>query len=523
MSYYRSMPISQLIAGLNDANELVTQGNMSDEDMDALTDRLTAEVQMLTSLDDERERLEQEGIGQQDLHRLEKISPGVTVGLNSGDYTFLASQQGLEPALNAIDWKAVGAWGIVGAIIAAIIALIIKIKGGRDKGKEKIDIVEAIKQDYEQTQKRINNNIHQRMDTMASNNAQTDKVFRDLKIPQPAQKPKTAAPSAPPKVFNKDKAVKALQERFKNSEAGVPTEREITSSLPIREFQTLSASDTVGDEAMGKIYSFCFHFALNEQNKKGFLGFDNLYGKEIGNSTAKIMKILSNDLISSDVIENDLSRMIDCVSRLNDQYKDGFTHQDYQAWIRDSDGKSVSFGGIVEHISQIVVSERTDGGENDVKGIVDGIISLSLASIVNNPDGGFYNFKDIAKPSYVAGNNLRHKVLKHLDVVEKDQKGMAAKVKQYEDLSKELNGKLGKIKSSDADKLVQGTAKSIQTLLVKGNSAITSHHRNALASVRGCSEYIRYGDVGIEIFKILSKNASSVIDILLDSFEKPGA
>jgi len=134
MSYYRSMPISQLIAGLNDANMEVEAGRMSDEDMDALTDRLTAEVQMLTSLDDERHRISEEGIGQQDLVKLENICPGVTAGLNSGDYTFLASQHGLEPALNAIDWKTMGKWGIIGAIIAAIIALIVKIRGGKGKG-----------------------------------------------------------------------------------------------------------------------------------------------------------------------------------------------------------------------------------------------------------------------------------------------------------------------------------------------------------------------------------------------------
>ena len=135
MHPFQFMTDDQLIAGLNDFAERANAGEVDDTEIESVITFVDNKAQTMQSLIKTGADIRERGVCQADLARLEEISPGITAGLNSGDYTFLASQHGLEPALNAIDWKAMGKWGIIGAIIAAIIALIAKIMG-RSKGSK---------------------------------------------------------------------------------------------------------------------------------------------------------------------------------------------------------------------------------------------------------------------------------------------------------------------------------------------------------------------------------------------------
>ena len=152
MHPFQFMTDDQLIAGLNDFAERAQTGEVDDTEIESVITFVDNKAQTMQSLIKTGADIRERGVCQADLARLEEISPGVTAGLNSGDYTFLASQHGLEPALNAIDWKTMGKWGIIGAIIAAIIALIAKVMG---RSKTPRDPVEAVKKTLDDTKQRV--------------------------------------------------------------------------------------------------------------------------------------------------------------------------------------------------------------------------------------------------------------------------------------------------------------------------------------------------------------------------------
>lgn len=514
MHPFQFMTDDQLIAGLNDFAERAQSGEVDDTEIDSIVTFVDNKAQNMQRLMQTGADIRERGVCQADLARLEEISPGVTAGLNSGDYTFLASQHGLEAALNAIDWKAIGSWGIVGVIIAAIIALIVKIRGGREKSNNK-NVNDEITKNYNATvediEKAVRNSM--RSERVASPSPTPAYVPRNHDDVFPPKKPENK-----PKVFNKAKAVAAIQAKFKNSEVGIPKEHDILRDLPITQFQKLDASDTISNEDMAKIYSFCFHYGLNSERQKNFLAFDTLYGKKANRNIEAITKLLSEDLLSSDVLDGDLTKLIECMSRLDSIYKDDFTLDQYKQWQENSDGKGVPISGIIIHIDQVLRGERTGP---TVSEIIKADIELSMSTIAKSANGGFYNFSDIARPSYVAGSAMRPKIMKHLDIVEKEQKEMAAKIKKFETLSESLLVDRTDDKNHPNYKDLEAIKKSLAFTLRKANISITAHHRKALASVQGCSDYIRYGDVGVETFKILSKMASSIVNVLLDCYEKP--
>jgi len=485
MSYYRSMPISQLIAGLNDANELVNQGNMSDEDMDALTDRLTAEAQMLTSLDDERERLEQEGIGQQDLHRLENISPGVTAGLNSGDYTFLASQHGLEPALNAIDWGTIGRWGIVGAIIAAIIALIVKIRGGADKSKSKLNVGDAIRQDAEQSLSRINRNLSRR--TMVD-----DQSIRDIVVARNKEM--------------KTKIMEDIEEKFSGTEKGKPSQKALVY-LPIEQIILSKGQEQLDMPEQAMLYGFCFDYGLNLEQKQQFLAFETIYrtsNKSCKDIEVAVRKDFDQTVKSVEIMDDKMDKIITALTKLKGLYGGELSLQDYYVWEREA-----SMTGMSQYMKD-ELDKQTDS--KDLKEVVASHVETSL--ITTDLVSGFYTFDNIAKPSHAAASELRIEIFSHLDKIEKGEKALESKVKKFEELSKEITSKT--LSGSDASKITR----DVNSTLSRLNASILGHHKRILSSTQTLKSYINYGDVGIASFKILSRKSEQIINIIIAGCDK---
>lgn len=125
----------QLVAGLEAiANDAA--GIEAFDRLDHFEDRINAEVDKFKALDALGAGIEDSGrICLKDVMNLEKSFPGIIYNeaMIHAQFTVMPSQQGVTAALEAIDWKKAGKWGLIGAIIAAIIAIIAKIVGSRGK------------------------------------------------------------------------------------------------------------------------------------------------------------------------------------------------------------------------------------------------------------------------------------------------------------------------------------------------------------------------------------------------------
>ena len=539
MSYYRSMPISQLIAGLNDANELITQGNMSDEDMEALASRLTAETELLCTLGEEHERLSQEGIGQQDLHRLEEISPGVTAGLNSGDYTFLASQNGLEPALNAIDWGMVARWGIVGVIIAAIIALIVKIRGGKGKTMKR-DVTKEINDNYAQGRRKIredmaaqiravNENNEKIRDNIKNTQKMADGTFQNsaeesikkmkesmerLKASQASSSASSAPKEVPPvkkeKVFNQKKAYDMIKSNFKTIKE--PNDGHISKYLPIEDFKKLKPADSIDDESMSKIYAFCYEYGLTEDRKRMYIGFDLVYNKDWTANMKAVREQCALAIKSSSALADDLDICISCMETLDKIFDKDLTAEKAEEWRSNSNSKSYSFGDVVNHLQELLAAEKSG---RTIRSLIKAEVDVAIQRAEVN---GFYQFKNLGDAEYVQGDELRDSLIQHIDFVETNAEQLRKRIKRFEDLGKGLDTRRKSLKladGQDADKITG----PIMADIAKANMAIAGHHQLALASVQGCSDYVRYGDVGVETHKILMSYTKKIIGILAQCYD----
>lgn len=136
-----------LQAAVESAQRIIDQDSSdphSVEELDRLINNINTEVSRYDAIDVIADQIQTSGmISTHDVHRLEKVSPGIiTNHMSTDDFTFAPSVNGFEGAVEAINWAKIGKWGIIGAIITAILGIIYKlfnkIKEARDR-KEKME------------------------------------------------------------------------------------------------------------------------------------------------------------------------------------------------------------------------------------------------------------------------------------------------------------------------------------------------------------------------------------------------
>lgn len=291
MHPFQFMTDDQLIAGLNDFAERAQSGEVDDTEIESIVTFVDNKAQNMQRLMQTGADIREKGVCQADLARLEEISPGVTAGLNSGDYTFLASQHGLEPALNAIDWKAVGKWGIIGAIIAAIIALIAKImgrsKGAKPVGEEFSDNYRSTRKEHDDRMSAIREKQRKEDDEYEERRKEREKNEKS----QTTQKPKSGSVDIDLDSYHtkEDRENEKKQELKKGIEASnygniiklnharlngiCVTKPTVADYLKLPLSDILSKDKDISDNGLAAIYSFCYINTLHENQQAQISNF----------------------------------------------------------------------------------------------------------------------------------------------------------------------------------------------------------------------------------------------------------
>ncbi len=128
-------PYQHLVAALEDiARQPERPGDM--EHIDRICDKIVAEVNKLKKAESIGAGIEEyQQISLADVAALEKLYPGIIYhnAMADANFTTAPSNNGVVAALEAINWKSVGKWGIIGAIIGAILLIISRALGKGDQ------------------------------------------------------------------------------------------------------------------------------------------------------------------------------------------------------------------------------------------------------------------------------------------------------------------------------------------------------------------------------------------------------
>lgn len=168
-----------LQAAVESAQRIIDQDSSdphSVEELDRLINGINTEVSRYDAIDVIADQIQTSGmISTHDVHRLEKVSPGIiTNHMSTDDFTFAPSVNGFEGAVEAINWAKIGKWGIIGAIIAAVVALIFKLLKANvqasDEASKKIDELESYNRKIQTQMLKENNDLNVKMSQVESEN-----------------------------------------------------------------------------------------------------------------------------------------------------------------------------------------------------------------------------------------------------------------------------------------------------------------------------------------------------------------
>lgn len=190
-----------LQAAVESAQRIIDQDSSdphSVEELDRLINNINTEVSRYDAIDVISEQIKSSGmISTHDVHRLEKVSPGIiTNHMSTDDFTFAPSVNGFEGAVEAIDWKKAGKWGIIGAIITAILGLIFKLfKKMRESYKKDQERIKEEQREFElrnERSKQAKDRLNQTLADQKNYEEEYKKITEERKKQREAQRRKYA-------------------------------------------------------------------------------------------------------------------------------------------------------------------------------------------------------------------------------------------------------------------------------------------------------------------------------------------
>ena len=196
-----------LQAAVESAQRIIDQDSSdphSVEELDRLINNINTEVSRYDAIDVISEQIKSSGmISTHDVHRLEKVSPGIiTNHMSTDEFTFAPSVNGFEGAVEAIDWKKAGKWGIIGAIITATLGLIFKLfKKMRETYKKDQERIKEEQREFELRREKSKQAKDRLDQALAQSNIDNDasiekykKISEDREEEKKARKKKYASP-----------------------------------------------------------------------------------------------------------------------------------------------------------------------------------------------------------------------------------------------------------------------------------------------------------------------------------------
>ena len=147
--------------------------------------RINALIQKAAAIDGIAAGIESMGkISLRDVNSLENIVPGMFTGrIDTSMMTMSPSTSGYAAGLEAINWAKVGKWGIIGALVAAIIAILIKVFGGGKGGdsgiaKKVADFIDQVNK-QERAGKAFTEDLNEQAEEAKKGWAKQSKAYED--------------------------------------------------------------------------------------------------------------------------------------------------------------------------------------------------------------------------------------------------------------------------------------------------------------------------------------------------------